>query len=446
MRLTLLTLLATLCLIVNAQEARVMTLQECVDLAIKNNLNIQRSRLSLETAEANLRQAEYARYPDLNTGAGYQVNFGRSVDPTSNQFVNDQINSFGLSGSSNATLFNWYNLQNNVKQSETEVEASNYDVERSSNNVQLDVVTFYLNVIFNQELLENANYQLQSSKEQLERTKKLVAASSLPISRELELVSQVSSNEVNVINAENNLNQAKLALKQVMLVPASDRIQVSVPEGEVEEADLTIGVDEVFLSAEQNMPEIKAADIRVSGAEYGYQAARSNLYPTVSFSAGARSNFSSAAKPFDPEDPASQWTFTEQIADNLSQFVSLNLSIPIFNGYSARLGTQRSLVNVKQAELNALEQRNFLRQTIETAYNDVQAASKSFAAATKQVEALEETFRTVERQFQLNAANSTDYQVASNNLFQAKSDLTRAKFDFIFKKKLLDFYQGKPIF
>lgn len=447
MRLTLLTtLFVALCFVVTAQETKVMTLQECVELAIENNINVQRSKLSLETAEANQKQSEFARYPNLNTGAGYQINFGRSIDPTSNQFINDRINSFGLSGSSNVTLYNWGNLQNAVKQSKAQVEASTYDVERSSNNVQLDVVTFYLNVIFNQELLENARYQLQSSQEQLERTKKLVAANSLPRTSELELISQVASNEVNVINAENNLNLAKLSLKQVMLLPASEIIEVSLPEADVEEADLTIGSDEVFAAAEQAMPEIKAADLRVMGAEFGYEAARSTLYPTLSFGAGVRSNFSSAAKPFDPEDPASQWTFTEQLADNLSQFVSLNLSIPVFNGYSARLNVQRSKVSMKQAELNAVEQRNFLRQTIETAYNDVQAASKSYSAASRQVEALEETFRTLERRIALQAANSTEYQVASNNLFQAKSDLTRAKFDYIFKKKLLDFYQGKSIF
>ena len=118
----------------------------------------------------------------------------------------------------------------------------------------------------------------------------------------------------------------------------------------------------------------------------------------------------------------------------------------IFNGYSGRLDVQRSKVAIQQAEVNAQEQRNFLRQTIETAYNDAIAASKSFEAATSQVQALEETFRTVERQYNLGASNFTEYQVASNNLFQARSDLTRTKFDYIFKKKLLDFYQGNELF
>jgi outer membrane protein len=138
--------------------------------------------------------------------------------------------------------------------------------------------------------------------------------------------------------------------------------------------------------------------------------------------------------------------FGSQFKDNLSRFISLNLNIPIFNRFNQRANVQRSKIQMQQASINSMEQRNILRQTIETAFNDAQAASKSYAAATRQVEALEETFRSIENQYNFGAANFTDYQVASNNLFRAKSDLSRAKFDYIFKKKLLDFYQGIPIF
>ena len=124
----------------------------------------------------------------------------------------------------------------------------------------------------------------------------------------------------------------------------------------------------------------------------------------------------------------------------------MGVSIPIFNGLSAQANKQRNKVFLQQAKLNAQEQRNILRQTIETAYNDAQAAQKTYDASTVQVQALEETLRSVERQFQNGAANSTDLIVAQNNLFGAKSDQVRAKFDYIFRKKLLDFYQGKPLF
>jgi outer membrane protein len=447
MRLTLLTLLmGTGMALFAQQQPRVMTLQECVNLAVENNLNVQRSKLNLETAEVNKKQADFQRFPSLNASGGPGFSWGRSIDPTSNQFITQEIFSVNMNANSGVTLFNAGRIANSIKQNERTVEASEYDVTKSTNDVQLNVVTFYLNVIFNKELLENARFQLESSQNQLERTKKLVAAGSLPRTNELELISQVSTNEVNLITAENNLNLAKLSLKQAMLLPASDRIEVVEPEVEIQEPDLSTSTDDLFLSAESYMPEIKAADYRVMSSEFAYKSAVAQLYPTLNLNAGVSTNYSSAARRFDPSFDGSTYAIGEQLSGNFRQFVSMSLSIPIFNGFQARSSVQRSKITMQQSEINAVEQRNFLRQTIETAFNDVQAASKSYAAAGKQVSSLEETFRSVENQFINGAANATDLQVSQNNLYRAKSDLSRAKFDFIFKKKLLDFYQGKSIF
>jgi len=446
MRTTLLTLLLFTCFWTIAQEKRVMSLEECVELAVENNLNIQRSKLNLETAETDLMQARMSRFPDLNLSSNYSVAWGRSIDPVSNQFINQRINSFRPNANTGVTLFNWFNITNNIKSNEEEVKASEYDVDRSHNDVQLDVISFYLNVLFNKELLENAKFQLESSKEQLERTKKLVASGALPRSNELELASQVATNEVNLVNAQNDLRVALLNLKQVMLVPASENIDIEIPDADIAEPDLSVQVEDVYGDAQNTMPEIKAADFRVQSAEYNYLAAKGARYPSISLNAGAGSNFSSAAKPFDPTLDGSEFTFIEQIRENFNQFIALSLNIPIFNGLSAQANVQRSKIGMQQAQINAQEQRNILRQTIETVYNDAVAASKSYEAAQSQVDALEETFRTVKNQLSAGAANATDFQVAQNNLFQAKSDLARAKFDYIFRKKLLDFYQGKSIF
>ena len=446
MRLTLLTLLAAISVAVFSQSPRVMTLQECVDLATENNLNVQRSRLNLETAETNLNETELQRYPNANAGGSFAYSWGRSIDPTSNQFITQRINSTNLNASSGVNIYNGFQLKNSINQNKKDLEAAGFDVEKATNDVQLDIVTFYLNVIFNKELLENARFQLQSSQNQLERTKILVEAGSLPRSNELELISQVSTGEVNVVTAENNLTLAYLTLKQAMLLPVSDNIDVIVPDAAVEELDLSITPETVYGQAQQTLPEIKAADQRVQSAEFGYEVSKGGLYPSLSLRAGLSTNYSDAATGFDPKDDGTDFTLGEQFQENLSRFLSLNLTIPIFNGLSQRATIQRSKIVMQQASIGALEQRNFLRQIIESAYTDAIASSKTFAASTRQVETLEETFRSIENQYNLGASNFTDYQVASNNLFQARSDQTRAKFDFIFKKKLLDFYQGKTIF
>mgnify|MGYP006275270123 CR=1 FL=1 len=454
----------------SAQKARILSLQECVDIAIENNLSVKRSQLNLESNRINLLQAQGARLPDANVGGSYGLNFGRSINPTTNEFINQEIEFSGFNGSTNVTLFRGLSLTNSVRQSKAQVESSEFDLEKAKNDISLNIINFYLNVIFNKELVENARYQLQSSEEQLERTKKLVEIGSLPRTNELELISQVASNEVNLVNAENNLDVALLNLKQAMLIPGSEQIDIIIPDIDIEGDELPAdNEEEVFEMALDSQPEIKSAESNLEAARYGVKSAQGNVSPTVSGRAGFSTNYSDAffrtiqsgtttqeqtvifqgqEAQIEFEQPnfiREDVSFNDQLEQNLSKSVSLNLSIPLFNGFNTHAQIQRAKISLQQAEINRIETRNTLRQQIETAFNDARSALKTFEASQKQVDALEETFRAVENQYNFGAANFTDYQVASNNLFGARSDLVRAKYDLIFKLKLLDFYMGNPL-
>lgn len=465
-----------------ADSVYVLSLQECVDIAIQNNLAVKKSILQKEGSRINWIQSRANQLPSVNLGGNYGYNWGRSINPRTNEYVTQQINFTSFSGSARVTLFNWFRLINTVKQNRLTLEASEFDVDKAKNDISLDIVTFYLNVIFNRELLQNAEYQLESSKNQLERTKKLVDGGALPKTSELELVSQVATNEVNLVTAQNNLNLALLNLKQAMLIPVFQEIDIVVPDLDVEgNPDMRASSEEIFESALEAMPEIKSAELQVESATYGVKVAEAGYSPNLSLGANISSNYSDAYKEFIPEgdpiidvdengNPITTYTsfvtengiavrqysitqdgsfqtvdFGKQIDQNFGRSLTFNLSIPIFNNLQAKSDVQRAKISLRQAEIAVTEQKNLLRQMIESAYNDAQAASKSYAASLRQVEALEETYRSIENQYNLGAANFTDYQVASNNLYRAKSDLVRAKFDYIFKKKILDFYQGKTI-
>ncbi len=484
LNLTLLILFFTFTAFAQSDSLYVLDLQQCIDIAIENNLSVRRSNLQEQLAQVNLNQSRASQLPSLNVGGNYGYNWGRSIDPTTNSFITQQINFTGVSGTANMTLFNWFRITNTIKQNRMSLESSQYAVDKAENDISLNVVTFYLNVIFNRELFENAEYQLRSSQEQLERTKKLVAGGALPRTNELELISQVATNEVQLVTAQNNLDLALLSLKQAMLIPTSQDIELIIPDLTLEgEADLTISSDEVFEAAVASMPEIQSAELQVQSALMGVKVAESGYAPTFSLNGSFRSNYSDAYKQYNidednpytinrdasgnvitnptfyqtndgtpveeisisPNGSLETVGFGDQMNQNFSKSLTLNLSIPIFNNLQAKSSVQNARINLQQAEITVLEQKNLLRQTIETAYNDAFAASKTYAASSRQVEALEETFRSVENQYNLGAANFTDYQVASNNLFRAKSDLVRAKFDFIFKKKILDFYQGNSL-
>ncbi|MEM6360025.1 MAG: TolC family protein [Bacteroidota bacterium] len=467
-------------------ESYQWTLQECVDYALENSLDVQRNVLNLQDREINYDQAKWSRYPNLNGSTSYGPNWGRSINPNTNLFVNQRINSARANLNSSVTLFNGLNIRNTIKQTEYAFEASKQDLETSKNNVILNVINFYTNVLFTRELYENALSQVESTKEQVELTRKQVEAGALPRANLLDLQAQMATNEVNAINQENSLILAKIQLKQLLQLPPESQIDIVVPEIEVGAAnDLPNTAIEVYEIALASMPEIKSADYNIKSAERGVQASKGSLYPTVSLNAGLSTNYSDlvterfipdAENPllpvtdgignqlyeptdlrtvsggeaiesavFIPNGEVVDFGFSEQFDENLSQFVTISLSVPVFNGFSAKANVQRAEITKRRAEITYKDTRYQLWQTIEQAYNDVKAASKSYEASLKAVEAREEAFRVTEKQKAAGAINATDYEIAENNLYQAKTDLTRAKYDYIFKLKILDFYQGKPL-
>ncbi|WP_420578506.1 TolC family protein [Ekhidna sp.] len=472
-RIGLITTLILLGFTVISQDKRVVSLQECIEIAVENNLTVQRSELNLQGAEVNLLQAQAQRYPTINLNGNYGYNWGRGIDPTTNQFIDQRINFNGVSGNSSMPVLNGLQVTNSIKQSKIDREASKYDLKRSINDISLNISLFYLNVILNKELVDNARFQLESSQQQLERTKLLVESGALPLANELQLQSQVASNEVALINAQNNLDLSVLDLKQAMLLPPGEEIEIVIPEIEVDQAGIeTSSVMEVYEVALENQPEMKSADLRVESAEVGLDVSKGAMYPSLSLNGGFSTNYSDAfvdfvptnvtptqaptnletasgeaivENTFDVEGDFETVDLSTQYDNNLSRRLSLNLSVPIFNGFRTRSDIQRSKIALQQAEINKTEQQNILYQTIESSYRNALAASKTYTASQKQVAALEETYRAVENQYNNGAANFTDYQVALNNLYQARTDLSRAKFDFIFRKKVLEFYQGIPL-
>lgn len=430
-----------------ADSARILDFQECIDIALKNNLDIRKSKLTQENAHTQLVQSQMSRLPSLSLSTTTGYNWGRSIDPTSNEYINQRIQTVNFSGSASMTLFNWFRLTNTIKQNRATYSSSEYSVTDIENDVTLNVLSYYLNVILNKELLNNATFTLKSSQEQLNRTKRLVATGAAPRTDELELVSQVATGEVDVIGAQNDLNTALLTLKQTLLLPASENIQLVIPNVEsLTPEEIPVTIEEIYNIAVVQMPGIHSAEMKVRSAEFGVKVANAGYAPTLSLSGSAYSNYSDAYYDYNSiTGTYDNVAFSDQLHRNLSQAVSMAFSIPIFSKYSVKANVQTAKVSLQQAEISVLEEKNALRQAIEQAYNDVYSASRVYGASLKQVDALEETFRSVENQYNLGAANFTDYQVANNNLFGAKSELIRAKFDYIFKMKILDFYQNKSI-
>ena len=453
------------------------TLEECIKYARENNLTIRSSELNLRTNEVSLKESKYAILPNLSAGGGTTKSFGRSIDPVSNSFISSDFLSGGISANSSVTLSRGGILQNTIKRNELNLKASQFDLEKGKNDVGLTVATNFLTVLLNKEQLDNAQFQLQVSIDQLERTKKLVEAGSLPITNQLDLESQKATNEVNVVNAENNLSIAILNLKQSMQMPAEQDLDIVAPSIEVNDVPMnTNKPGDIYQVALNAQPEIKSADLGVQSSDLGVKIAKGAFYPSLSLNGSLSTNYSDRAQQFlgtqdivVPPTPIGfvddgsntnvlsfqqtqtvplttpDYSLGDQFNDNLGQSISLNLNIPIFSRYSNKANLQRAEITKQRAEITALTARNQLRQNIESAYNSALASLKSYEATQTRVTALEESFRAAEQRYNVGGANFVDYQVASNNLFAARTDLVRSKYEYIFRVKILDFYLGNPI-
>ncbi len=456
---------------------KIWSLQECIDYALENSLTVQRSEYNVESSVIDQKQAKLSMIPSLNGNASLGYNWGRSINPVTNLFTTQQINSNNLGLNSSVTLFNGLRIQNTIKSSTKTYFASESDLEKTKNDVIINVVTLYTTVIFNLELVQTATLQLNSSQEQFERTKKQVAAGALPRAEQLNMDATVATNELNLIQRENALALSLLQLKQAMQLPGDTNLQLEVPEIGLDELVLSQSKTEIYETALLTMPEIRSADLRLASAEYSLKAAKGNIYPRLSASGNISTNYSSAsdrarfvpdggsviqAVPIgyvqsSPTDivvrDAAIPTGTDlpdygrmdQLQDNIFRSVSVTLSIPIFNAWQASSAVQRSKVTRSQSEITLQETKNQLRQAVETAYNDALAAEKTYGSAQRQVAAREEAYRMAQQRYDLQAINFVEFQVSQNDFFQAQSDLLRAKYDFIFKMKVLDFYQGKPL-
>ncbi len=458
----------------SVQPGERIGLQQAIDIAWANNLQIKQGQTQVENSRITLNQSRYNRLPNANaniTGPG--VSFGRGIDPFTNSAINQQItfNNFGISSST--TLFAAGQLQNTIAQNELALQATQQDVENTRQQVALNVVLGYLQILNNEDQLTIARNQVEVSRLQFQRTERLVQAGSLPQANLFDLRAQVANDELAVVNAENNLQISKVNLLQLLNVNANqdiqvDRVSINTPNGSYDATP-----DQVYAAAVGTQPVVKAAELRVQSAARGVDVVRGALYPSLFFNTNLSTNYSSAAQrailggttdvtqtatvifngtptpiTFVTQQPSvtrEKIPYFNQLTNNYNVNLSLSLRIPIFNNYQGRLRVASARLNQDnlryQSDLTKLQ----LRQTIEQAYTNMVAAQKRFNATTIQVESLEQAFRASESRFNNGAINSVDYNLAKTNLDRARANLVQAKYDYIFRTKILDFYQNKPL-
>jgi len=423
---------------------KVWTLEDCINYAFENNIQIKQSKLQIESVQANLKQSKFEFAPTLNGSSSYNYTWRKSQDPT-NISINDNTGNANFGLNSGLTLFNGFQNYNTVKKNELNYNSSLFDAEKMENDIALQLTGAYLNIIFNHEMLIVAQNQADITKQQIERTKILVEAGTLPKGDLLEIEAQGLVEEVNVIRADNNLSLSYLDLLQILDLPANQEFEIEKPNISITEELSVIPSEQVYANAVSFMPEIKSAELDVLSANRNVKIARGATFPSLSLRSGVNTSYYDS-RLVDFSDPSSPViAFWDQLSDNVSKYLTLSLSVPIFNAYQTTTRIKQAEIQNSNSKFNLELAKNALRKSIEQKYFDAIAAYKTYHANKATVKSLKESFSYTEEKFTLGMLNSVDYNLAKSRLTQAESDLLRAKFDYIFKTKILDFYMGVPL-
>lgn len=430
----------------SAQE-KAWSLEDCINYAMENNITIKQTELNSQYNENTLNQSKMDRLPNLNASASYDHSFGRSVDFTTYEYTDDQTDNIYAGFNSSTPIFQGFQIKNKIEKNNFNLLASIENTEKIKNDIALNIAAGYLQILFNQELLEVAKNQLKVTNQQVERTGKMVEAGKLAKGSALEIQAQYASEELNVINADNQLTMAYLNLQQMLDLPYDPAFKIVSPNLETPEGGMVLAsVADIYSNAEQNMPQIKNSEYLLEAAKKDLDIAKGSMYPTLGFSANTYTRYSSVALDYTtPLVPDDVMPFSDQLSNNFSLGLGLDLSIPIFNRHQVKTSISNARINIENSKLELQSTKNTLYRSIQQAHVDALGALKKYNSTEKALISMEESFKYTEKKFEVGLVNTVDYNTSKNQLSKTQSDLLQAKYDFIFKTKILNFYKGEKI-
>lgn len=420
---------------VQAQE--VWTLRQCIDYAIEHNISIRQTENTTEQNKINVNTAKWARLPNLNGSANQNWSWGRTASPIDNSYSDINSGNTSLSLGTNIPIFTGLQLSNEYALTKLNLKAAIEDLKKAKEDIAINIAGSYLQTLLNLELNKVAQNQIVLSQEQLGRIKGLFDVGKASPAQVAEAQARVAQDQMTAVQAENNYKLSLLDLSQLLELPTPEGFVLANPDEEVSFVPLT-APDDIYIQAIAYKPSIKAAEYRLEGTAKSIRIAQSQFYPQLSFSAGLGSNYYTVSG-------KSADNFGNQMKNNLNKYMGFNLSVPIFNRFATRN-------QIKTARLKQTFQALQLDNTKKTLYKEIQqawysavAAESKYTSSASAVKANEESFQLISEKFDNGKATSVEYNEAKINLTKSLSDRLQAKYEYLFRTKILDFYKGQTI-
>lgn len=456
-------------LFVTAQNK--LSLQQAIQMGIANNIDVNQADLQMQKAGINLRQSKANMLPNLNATANHGINQGRSIDPFTNAFINQKVDYAGYGAASSILLFNGSSLQNKIRGNALGYEASKMELQQSKDNLTINIILAYLQVLSAEDILESSRRQGVVTEKQVDRLGILNQSGAILPSQYFDLKGQLANDEIAVVDNQAALETARLNLAQLLNIPYDKNLEVEKLPEETFNINYDAVPEKIYATALQKFAQIKAVHLRTESAQKTIRSIQGELYPSLTLGGNINTNYSSVAtQSFFVNSvyvPSADYVvingsqvpvitkqnnfntqkinYGSQLNNNLFTTVNLGLSIPIFNSFQVKNKIRLAKIDLKNNEIVEQNTKTLLQQSIERAYVNLTATSDKYKILLGQLNSFTESFRAVEIRFNSGAITSVDYLIAKNNLDRTNTNLIIARYDFVLRAKILDYYQGKAL-
>lgn len=419
---------------IQAQEA--WSLQKCIEYAIEHNLSIKQQEATRHQSEVELNTAQWSRLPNLNGNVGQSFNFGRALQ-ADNTYGNRNTANTNFSLGTNIPLFTGLQIPNSIALAKLNLKAATEDLKKAKEDISIQVASYYLQALFNEELSKVAQNQVKLSQEQLDRKVAFFKNGKASEAEVYEAKSRLAQDEMSAVQADNNYRLALLDLSQLLELPTPEGFTIAEPPTVEMNVQLSLP-DEVYSQAMTNKPSIKAAQYRLEGAEKSIRIAQSGYYPQLSFGAGLSTNYYNMSG-IETASFSSQWH------QNFNKYLQFSLSIPLFNRFATRNRVKSARIQKNALQWRLEESKKTLYKEIQQAYYNALAAEAKYRSSQSASEASEASFKLMSEKYANGKATATEYNEVRTLWMKALSDHIQARYDYIFRSKILDFYKGEPL-
>jgi outer membrane protein len=421
----------------NVSAQKQWTLEDCIKYALENNIDIKRKQLQTQAAANNYRQSKFNLLPDLNANGSLAIERAKVYDTTSRSYVSNTSKPGRASLESNLTLFNGLQNYNNINFNKFNFLGTQENLKKAMNDISLQIASAYLQVLFSKEILETTKSQREVTQLRVDKTEKLVEVGNAAKGALLEIKAQAAAEDASVTDARNQLFLSYLSLTQMLDLDTVKNFTVFTPDTIMVPETFFENADSMYNYSLNNLPEIKSAQYDLMAYKSKLAIARGLVMPNIYLNAAYSTSYNI--------QNVSSYPVADQLSDHNMQSISLNISIPLFNRLNNYTKISNAKIDVLDAEYGLRQSQLQLRKEIQQAYADATAAFDNFKSRYESVLANEENFKYYQQKFDVGLINIVDYNVAKNNYIKAQSELLQAKYEFVFKTKVLDFYKGEPI-